>query len=236
MDFSRPEYWVGSLSFHQVIFPTQGSNPALLDCRWDSLPAESPGKPKNTGVGSLSLFQQIFPTQELNQGLLHCRWILYQLNSQGSPFAVYTLHLAPRELPGEWYHTSVCPEGIGGESQWISPGLGPVYKGRRWERETPALLCLIRGDFEIDSTFEFSWDQRAVFMDIYQLSAFLWMKATATPPIFTGLQHTKRDTHGGRWEGGSRGRGTYVYLWLILVDIWQKPTQYYEAIILQLKK
>ena len=30
----------------------------------DSLPAEPPGKPKNTGVGSLSLLQQIFPTQE----------------------------------------------------------------------------------------------------------------------------------------------------------------------------
>ena len=32
----------------------------------DSLPAESQGKPKNTGVGSLSLLQGIFPTQELN--------------------------------------------------------------------------------------------------------------------------------------------------------------------------
>ena len=45
-----------------------------------SLPAEPPGKPKNTGMGSLSLLQQIFPTQELNWGLLHCRWILYQLS------------------------------------------------------------------------------------------------------------------------------------------------------------
>ena len=44
------------------------------------LPAEPPGKPKNTGVGSLSLLQWIFPTQELNQGLLHCRRILYQLS------------------------------------------------------------------------------------------------------------------------------------------------------------
>ena len=30
-------------------------------------------------------------------------------------------------------------------------------------------------------------------------------------------------------------RGTYVYLWLIHTDIWQKPMQYYKAIILQLK-
>ena len=29
---------------------------------------------------------------------------------------------------------------------------------------------------------------------------------------------------------------TYVYLWLINVDVWQKPTQYCKAIILPLKK
>ena len=34
----------------------------------DSLPAEPPGKPKNTGVGGLSLLQQIFPTQEFELG------------------------------------------------------------------------------------------------------------------------------------------------------------------------
>ena len=43
-----------------------------------------------------------------------------------------------------------------------------------------------------------------------------------------------------RWDGEGGGRefqeeGTYVYLWLIHVDVWQKPTQYYKAIILQLK-
>ena len=40
------------------------------------------------------------------------------------------------------------------------------------------------------------------------------------------------------WEVGGRFRreGTYVYLWLIHVDIWQKPTQFCKAIILQLKK
>ena len=50
----------------------------------DSLPAEPPGKPKNTGVGSMSLLQGIFPTQKSNWGLLHCRQILYQLSHQGS--------------------------------------------------------------------------------------------------------------------------------------------------------
>ena len=39
------------------------------------------------------------------------------------------------------------------------------------------------------------------------------------------------------WEVGRRvkGEGTYENLWLIHVDIWQKPTQYCKAIILQLK-
>ena len=39
-----------------------------------------------------------------------------------------------------------------------------------------------------------------------------------------------------RWDGVGAGReGTYVYLWLIHVDVWQKPTQHYKEIILQLK-
>ena len=51
----------------------------------DSLPAEPPEKPTNTGMGSLPLLQQIFLTQGSNQDLLHCRWILYQLSYQRSP-------------------------------------------------------------------------------------------------------------------------------------------------------
>ena len=40
--------------------------------------------------------------------------------------------------------------------------------------------------------------------------------------------------------GGQGGRefkkeGAYIYLWLIHVDVWQKPTQYWKVIILQLK-
>ena len=48
--------------------PNPGSEPRSQILQVDSLPAESPGKPENTGVGSLSLPQGIFPTQELNQG------------------------------------------------------------------------------------------------------------------------------------------------------------------------
>ena len=35
--------------------------------------------------------------------------------------------------------------------------------------------------------------------------------------------------------GGFMRKGTYVYLWLIHADIWQKRTQYCKTIILQLK-
>ena len=40
---------------------------------------------------------------------------------------------------------------------------------------------------------------------------------------------------GGRWEGGS-GWGTHVNLWLIHVNVWQKPLQYCKVIGLQLIK
>ena len=59
--------WVAMLS-------SRGSSqPRSPTLQLGSLPAEPPGKPKNTGVGSLSLLQRIFLTQEVNQGLLHCR-------------------------------------------------------------------------------------------------------------------------------------------------------------------
>ena len=84
MEFSRAEYWSGYLSLLQGIFPTQGSNPGLLHCRWILYQLShrwSPGILKC----SLSLLQRIFLTQELNWSLLRCRQILYQLSSQGSP-------------------------------------------------------------------------------------------------------------------------------------------------------
>ena len=64
--------------------PNPGIEPSSPTLQADSLPAELPGKPKNTGVGSLSLLQWIFPTQGLNPVLRHCRQILYQLSYQGS--------------------------------------------------------------------------------------------------------------------------------------------------------
>ena len=40
----------------------------------------------------------------------------------------------------------------------------------------------------------------------------------------------------GREMGGRfKKEGTYVYLWLIQVDVWQKPTNYCKVIIFLLK-
>ena len=77
MEFSRPEYWSRQPFPSPGDFPNPGIKPRSPALQADSLPAEPPGKPKNTGVGSLSLLQWIFPTQGSNRGLLHCRRILF---------------------------------------------------------------------------------------------------------------------------------------------------------------
>ena len=82
---TRSEYWSGLLRPPPGDLPNPGIEPRSPALQADFLPAEAPGKPKNTGVGSLSL-QWIFLTQESNWGLLHCRQVLYQLNYQGSLF------------------------------------------------------------------------------------------------------------------------------------------------------
>ena len=77
---SSQEYWSGLPCPPPEDLHNPGIELRSAALQVDSLPAELPGKPKNTGEGSLSLLQQTFPTQESNQGLLHCRWILYHLS------------------------------------------------------------------------------------------------------------------------------------------------------------
>ena len=76
---SRPKYWSG-LPFP---FPGERPNPGIESrspaLQVDSLPAEPPEKPMNTGVDRLSLSPADLLTQESSWGLLHCRWILYHL-------------------------------------------------------------------------------------------------------------------------------------------------------------
>ena len=89
MEFSRPECWSARPLLSPGCLPDPGLEPGSPALQADSLPAEPPGKPKNTGVCSRSLLQQIFPTQGLNLGLLHCRQILNQLSyKEGVLFTV----------------------------------------------------------------------------------------------------------------------------------------------------
>ena len=46
MEYSRQEYWVGSLSLLQGIFPTQGLNPGLLHFRWTLYQLSHKGSPR----------------------------------------------------------------------------------------------------------------------------------------------------------------------------------------------
>ena len=61
---ARIPEWVAFPSAGDLLNP--GIKPRSLTLQAESLPAEPPGKPKNTGVGSLSLLQWIFLTQESN--------------------------------------------------------------------------------------------------------------------------------------------------------------------------
>ena len=71
--FSRQERQNGLLCPPPGDLPNPGIEPRSSALQADSLPAEPPGKPKNTGVGILFLLWGIFLTQESNQGLLHWR-------------------------------------------------------------------------------------------------------------------------------------------------------------------
>ena len=65
--------------------PNPGMESRSPTLQADSLPAETPGRPKYTGVGSLSLLQgTLLPNPRIAPDLLHCR-ILYQPSYQGSP-------------------------------------------------------------------------------------------------------------------------------------------------------
>ena len=81
----------------QGIFPTQGSNRCLLNCRGILYHLSHQGSPKG---GSPSLLKGIFLTQESNWGLLHCRCILYQLSYQGIPqMHIQKDNFCPRHRP-----------------------------------------------------------------------------------------------------------------------------------------
>ena len=70
---------VGSLSLHQGIFPTQGSNPSLPHLRTDSLYHLSQGKPKNPHLYNQFYYRYSFSYCFLLQFIsINCIFIVYE--------------------------------------------------------------------------------------------------------------------------------------------------------------
>ena len=97
---------VGSLSLLQGIFPTQGSNPGLLQCRRILYQLSHKGSPRILQWVAYPFLQGIFLTHEWNQGLLHCRQILYQLSCQGKHY--WLLLMCKRVIPA-WFKSIWFP-------------------------------------------------------------------------------------------------------------------------------
>ena len=68
MKFSRPEYWSGWPFLSPEDLTNPGIEPRSPILWMDSLPAESQGKPKNTGVGSLVPSPVDLPNPGVKQG------------------------------------------------------------------------------------------------------------------------------------------------------------------------
>ena len=66
-----------SLPGSQGIFPTQGLNPGLPNCRRILYHLSHQGNPRILEWVAYPFSWGVFPTQEPNWGLPHCGWILY---------------------------------------------------------------------------------------------------------------------------------------------------------------
>ena len=84
MEFSRPEYWVGSCSLLQGIFPTWRSNPGLPHCRRILYHLSHQGSPRILEWVAYPFSRGSSPPRK-RTGVSCIAEILYQLSYQGSP-------------------------------------------------------------------------------------------------------------------------------------------------------
>ena len=98
-------------------FPNAGVKPQSLALQEDSLPVESPGKSKNTGVGSLSLLQGNFLTQELNcvssiAGRFFTNWATWEAQRRASLPIFITTFISKWFWKSQNWETNAMSESI----------------------------------------------------------------------------------------------------------------------------
>ena len=102
--------------------------------------------------------------------------------------------------------------------------------GSRATQHFPPAICFTR-----DSAHS-SWSKSEREKQIPYINTYIWNLERWY--WWNCLQGSNRDRHREQTMDMVVGRfkreGTYVYLWLIQVAVWQKSTQYCKAIILQL--
>ena len=122
--------------------------------------------------------------------------------------------------PNIWVPHTTCPVGF-------SPFLISMHSQGNWHSNisyTEFTQCFIQGKSRMCPKCFFQ--QLNIRNDIDQ---FLCMWQLAVLLMFP----VKLDRMGRDMGGGFRREGAYGYLWLIHVDVWQKPAQYCKVIILQ---
>ena len=73
-------------------------------------------------------------------------------------------------------------------------------------------------------------------MDWFKIGKEVHQGCILSPCLFNlYAEYIMRNAGLDESQAGIKIAGRYTYLWLIHVDVWQKPTQFCKAIILQLK-
>ena len=100
---------------------------------------------------------------------------------------------------------------------------------------TPCLstLAWVSRTFQIFILVDFIY-LKVLYTTICKLDS-LWEIAVSLRELKWMLCDNLGDRIGWEVGGEFKTEGTYVYLWLIHAEVWQKSTQYCKAIILQLK-
>ena len=194
------EYWSGLPCPPVGNLPNPGLKPRSLTLQSNSLPAEPPGKSKNTGVGSLSLLQGSFLIQELNQGLMHCRRILYQLSYLGSPPFDY---FYPVSLPTFWLPLSNF------STLYTLPVV--ITNLVSFSVKSPLLLSTYMWDqtvFAFLDLFHLRWPLRAIFSCVC-VCVCVCVREREMPefPLFFLLNNIPWNTFGKLSSGHRSGKG-----------------------------